>query len=83
MSTGLAARAEDRCPCASLSGRGLCRVALPPKPFQQQKRQLSRGMRGIYTVQASQSRQLAAALELDSELGSSPVFPGQALAGIG
>ena len=37
--------------CGVSSG-GLRRVALPPKPFVQQKRQLSRGMRGIYTVQA-------------------------------
>ena len=40
---------------AAASGR----VALPPKPFVQQKRQLSRGMRGLYAVQAGQIQQLA------------------------
>ena len=39
-------------------------------------------MRGIYTVEPDQSQQLATALELDAELGSGPVFPGHALAGI-
>ncbi len=65
-----------------MSGRRLRRVALPPKPFVQQKRQLSRGMRGIYTVQADQSQQLATALELNAERGSGPAFPCHALAGI-
>jgi hypothetical protein len=39
-------------------------------------------MRGIYIIRADQSQQLAAALELDAELGNGPVFPGHALAGI-
>jgi hypothetical protein len=33
--------------------------SLAPKPFVQQKRQLSQGMRGIYGVQADQSQELA------------------------